>query len=94
MAAKEWDRAHRLEDEALAVAATLGPDGRILSPAALVEALGVPRSAYDYVLRQYADGRAPTGGIHPNGAAARVLIALTRAGDRRFADRHRVEAAA
>ena len=84
MDAGAWDRAHALEAEAQALAVTLAPDGRIASPAALVEVLGVSRSAYDYAVRQYAGGRRPADRLHPNGGAARVLRALCAAGDVRF----------
>ena len=82
--AREWDRAESIEREAQALAVTLAPDGRIASPAALVEVLGVSRSAYDYVVRQYAGGHHAGAAVHPDGPADKLLRALRAAGDVRF----------
>lgn len=83
----DWPAAYAIEQRMQALATTLGPDGHVLSPAALVQVLAVPRSAYDYAIRHYAHGRRSTQRIHPNGDAARVVKALLAAGDARFAPR-------
>ena len=84
MERSDWAAAHAIEERMQALATTLRPDGRIASPAALVLVLGIDRGAYEYVVRRYAHGRRPTHGIHEHGPTARVLRALTAAGDVRF----------
>lgn len=87
-------RGAHLSEESIRTAATrLGPSGRIASPGALCRAVGVRRSVYYAVVRRYRDeigaGRWPRTGS----ASERMLIALSAAGDARFASR-RASAAA
>ena len=74
-------------NETFAVAMRLGPSGRIASPGALCRALGLKRSVYYAVVRRYRDevgaGRWPRSGND----SERMLIALSAAGDVRFASR-------
>ena len=84
MERSDWAEAHAIEVRMQALAMTLRADGRIASPAALIQVLGIDHGVYEYAVRQYADGRHPTHGIHEHGPTARVLRALTAAGDVRF----------
>ena len=77
----------------LAAALELGPSGRIRSPRALCESLGVSRATYDDAVRRYADGRS-YGDREPqkrsDGAVnwtTMIVDALVESGDVRFARR-------
>ena len=74
-------------NETFAAPMRLGPSGRIASPGALCRALGLKRSVYYAVVRRYRDevgaGRWPRSGND----SERMLIALSAAGDVRFASR-------
>ncbi len=70
-------------DGAVRAATALGPDGEVLSPRALCEALKVPRHVYDGVARRQREGRPPPG----RGKARAVWACLRNAGDVRFAGR-------
>ena len=75
------------QNEMLTSAVRLGPEGRIASPGTLCRALGLKRSVYYAVVRRYRDeigaGRWPQAGSD----SERMLIALSAAGDVRFASR-------
>ena len=85
----DWDALRQAEERRHRIAATLGDDGRLLSPAALCEALAVPRHTYDDVVRRYAHGRPYHGAAprDPKSDVGRVLALLRASGDERFAPR-------
>ena len=67
----------------------LNDKGQIASPNAFIAKLGgIDRASYDQVVRQYADGKPRCKTTpRPHTSAHRILSALARAGDRRFASR-------
>ena len=69
--AGDWPAARRHEHAAWAAAATLRPDGRIASVAAVCEALGCARHVYDDVVRRYS-GRADSAQPRRGGLAGRA----------------------
>ena len=84
---REAQAAPPIGNGTLAAGIRLGPSGRIASPGALCRALGLKRSVYYAVVRRYRDevgaGRWPRSGND----SERMLIALSTAGDVRFASR-------
>ena len=66
-------------------AAALAPSGRIASPRRLCDALHIEMSAWENVLRHYADGR-PRDRAWPrrHSSSARLLRVAVASGDRRF----------
>ena len=96
----DWDAAHAAGAEAVVAGSVLGDDGQIACPEALCRAVNVPRSVYQRVLAQYADGGprerdwprrlAPSDLGFPRRTASEAMLrALVKAGDARF--RSRVE---
>ena len=79
------------EIAAIEAASVLDADGHIANPAALCEALQVPRYVYDQVIRGYADGkprqgRMPRRGRFGKSPTERMLRVLAASGDVRFSN--------
>ncbi len=87
--APDWAEAARCQAEMMRIALRLDPaTGRLASPAALCATLGgIPRHAYDDVVRRYAGrpGLQPRRGRWGQTPTARLVEALRQSGDVRFA---------
>lgn len=84
---EDWAAAEACDREAFRLAATLGADGQVLSPAALCEALSVPRHTYDDVVHRYGAGGTRCGCAPRDRKSdvGRTLALLRGSGDVRFA---------
>lgn len=83
--AGDLEGARRAEDAAVEAGSRLRPDGRIASVPALCDALHLSRDVYYDVVRRFG-GRRGIGRRTRNGSASdRMLRALAKAGDTRFA---------
>ena len=87
MSAGDWDAARKAEQEKLAAALRIGPNGRIASISALCLALGARRDVYRDVVQRYRDGRSQGKRPREGTITHKMLTALVACGDKRFASR-------
>ena len=83
--AGDLDGARKAEEAAFEAGSRLRPDGRIASVPALCDALNLSRDVYYDVVRRFAGRRGIGRRTRSGSASDRMLRALTRAGDTRFA---------
>ena len=74
----DWDAAHAAGAEAVVAGSVLRDDGQIASPAALCRALQAPRSVYQRVIAQYADGGPRASATGPGGWRAATSASRVR----------------